>query len=509
MQEKPKNETLTKAHHTRTIDMSKFEQPIKARTTLEPMYRSEDTEGNIVDCNYKYARMLGYSKDEVIGMSIFDHTPEEYHDAIRTIFERWKERMPINNRKFPLLTRSGQVFNVLVTVHDVLGVGGKLVRSETTLLDSEEVNILQEKVKLSKYESLYENSPDMYRTVNIEGIIIDCNRAYQEKIGYTKEEIIGRNLVEHTADRSISAILINMARWRRNGVCVPAKLWLKRKDNTEFPSMVTPTNLFDDDGALLGRNVVIQDMSEMEKQKVILEEQQRIDQMKDEFLTGITHELKTPLTPIIGFSQAMAKPGMLGELNPKQTDAVKTILNNALHLRQLVMDLLDVHKLELGRMKFERKEFSIAMMMDAVQSSVVYAAEAKSVDIVFAVESDEHVLGDQFRVAEVLTNLIYNAIDFVPKEGGKINVSMERKDEETLLFNVIDNGTGIPDDKQAELFNKFYQVSTTVTRQHGGTGLGLSICKGLVEGMGGIIGVDSVEGEGSTFYFTVKAKSID
>lgn len=489
--------------------MSKFEKPMMTRTTLEPMYRSEDTEGNIIDCNYKYARMLGYSKDEVIGMSIFDHTPEEHHSAVRSIFERWKERMPINNRKFPLLTRSGQVFDVMVTIQDVLGASGNLVRSNTTLLDSEEVNILQEKVKLSKYESLYEDSPDMYRTVNIEGVIIDCNRAYEQKIGYTKDETIGRNLIEHTADRSISTILINMARWRVNGVCTPAEVWLKTKDLSEFPSKVTPTNLYDDDGALLGQNMVIQDMSEMEEQMAILEERRRIDQMKDEFLTGITHELKTPLTPIIGFSQAMAKPGMLGELNPRQTDAVKTILNNALHLRQLVMDLLDVHKLELGRMKFEQKEFGISMMMDAVQSSVAYAAETKSVDLVFTAKVYERVMGDQFRIAEVLTNLIYNAIDFVPKNVGKINVSVERQDEDTLLFNVSDNGTGIPDEKQAELFNKFYQVSTTVTRHHGGTGLGLSICKGLVEGMGGAIGVDSIEGEGSTFYFTIKAKAIE
>lgn len=489
--------------------MSKFEKPIMTRTTLEPMYRSEDTEGNIIDCNYKYARMLGYSKDEVIGMSIFDHTPQEHHDAVRAMFERWKERMPINNRKFPLLTRSGQIFDVMVTVQDVLGASGKLVRSNTTLLDSEEVKILQEKVKLSKYESLYEDSPDMYRTVNIEGVIIDCNRAYEEKIGYTKDETIGRNLIEHTADRSLSAMLINMARWRVNGVCIPAEVWLKTKDLNEFPSKVTPTNLFDDDGALLGQNMVIQDMSEMEEQKAILKERRRIDQMKDEFLTGITHELKTPLTPIIGFTQAMAKPGMLGELNAKQTDAVKTILSNALHLRQLVMDLLDVHKLELGRMKFEQKEFSIAMMMDAVQSSVAYVAEDKGVELEFVVKAYERIIGDQFRIAEVLTNLIYNAVDFVPKDSGKIRVGVERQDKKTLMFTVIDNGTGIPEDKQAELFNKFYQVSTTVTRQHGGTGLGLSICKGLVEGMGGVIEVESVEGKGSTFRFTVKAEAIE
>ena len=481
---------------------------VVTRTTLEPMYRSTDLDGNIVDCNYKYARMLGYSKDEVIGMSIFDHSPEEQHDAIRTIFERWKERMPINNRKFSLLTRSGQVFNVLVTVQDVLGTHGELVRNNTTLLDSEEVRMLQDKVKLSKYESLYEDSPDMYRTVNIEGVIIDCNRAYEEKIGYTKDEIIGRNLIEHTADRSISGMLIHMARWRRNGVCVPTKVWLKRKDNSMFPSKVTPTNLYDDDGALLGRNVVIQDMSEMEEQKAILDERKRIDQMKDEFLTGITHELKTPMTPIIGFSQAMSKPGMLGELNPRQTVAINTILKNALYLRQLVTDLLDVHKLELGKMKFDYKEFDVESVVRSVKHAVAYAASSKSAQLTFDVKIKEYILGDQFRIAEILAHLIHNAIDLAPEKTGKIHVTVERQDKEMILFRVTDNGAGIPQEKQAAMFKKFYQVSTTTIQQHSSTGLGLPICKGLVEGMGGTIGVESAEGKGSTFHFTIKAEAI-
>ena len=488
--------------------MSAPKRSIVNRTTLEPMYRSTDLDGKIIDCNYKYARMLGYSKDEVIGMSIFDHTPDEHHDAIRTIFERWKERMPINNRKFPLLTRSGHIFNVLVTVQDVLGTRGELVRNHTTLLDSEEVHMLQEKVKLSKYESLYENSPDMYRTVNIEGVIIDCNRAYQKKIGYTKDEIIGRNLTEHTADRSISTILIHMARWRRSGICVPAKIWLKRKDNSVFPSKLTPTNLYDYDGALLGRNVVIQDMSEMEEQRAILNERQRIDQMKDEFLTGITHELKTPMTPIIGFSQAMSKPGMLGELNPKQLAAINTILKNALYLRQLVTDLLDVHKLELGKMKFDYREFEVEAVIQSVKLAVAHAVSNKSVKITFDTKIKERVLGDQFRIAEVLVHLIHNAIDFVPENTGRIHVTVERQDREMLLFCVIDNSAGVSSEEQEAMFKKFYQMSTATIQRQSSTGLGLPICKGLVEGMGGTIKVDSAKGEGRTFRFTIKAKAL-
>ena len=470
--------------------------------------RSVDLEGRIIDCNDKYARMLGYVKDEVIGMNIFDHTPEDSHERLRTIFSQWKNHESVNNRRFPLVTRSGNVFDVLITVGDVLGADGSLVRSRTILLDYEEVHDLQELVKVSKYESLYENSPEMYRTVNTDGIIVHCNNVYADKMKYAKSEIIGRNLVEHTADRSVSDILINMAKWRVDGVCHSGEIWMKPKTGEEFPALVTPTNLYDDDGALIGRNVVIQDMTKMKETTAMLEERQEIDKMKDEFLTGITHELKTPLTPIIGFSQALAKPGMLGKLNQRQQDAIDTILTNAVHLRQLVMDLLDIHKLELGKMKFDMKEFTVTELMEGVKSSTIYAAQEKDIDLKLSLKVKDKIIGDQFRVAEVLTNFVYNAIDFSPEKTGKIEMVVEKQDD-MLRFSVKDNGIGIPEDKQSELFNKFYQISTSTTRRHGGTGLGLSICKGLVEEMGGSIGVNSTVGKGSTFFFTLNPRGIE
>ncbi|MXZ93388.1 MAG: PAS domain-containing sensor histidine kinase [Cenarchaeum sp. SB0666_bin_15] len=487
---------------------SKFEKRVSVRKTLEPMTRSVDLQGRIIDCNDKYARMLGYVKDEVVGMSIFEHTPEESHPKLQMIFDQWKNHESVNNRRFPLITRSGNIFDVLITVGDVFGNDGMVIRSRTTLLDYQEVQDLQELVKLSKYESLYEYSPDMYRTVNIDGIIIHCNNKYAETMGYEKSEIIGRNLVEHTADRSVSDILINMARWRASAICETGEIWMKPKNGNEFPATVSPTNLFDDNGALIGRNVVIQDITKTLETTKMLEERRKIDQMKDEFLTGITHELKTPLTPIIGFSQALSKPGMLGDLNEKQSDAVNTILSNATHLRQLVTDLLDIHKLELGRMKFKMSEFEIKELLASVKSSVTHAINEKNMKLKITANTNGKIIGDQFRIDEVMTNMLYNAIDFSPRNTGVIEIIVE-KEAEMIKISIKDNGSGIPDDKQAELFNKFYQITTSINRRHGGTGLGLSICKGLAEGMGGAVGVISKEGKGSTFYFTINPTGVE
>lgn len=484
-----------------------MESKVKIRTTLEPMYRSVDMKGRIVDCNDKYAEVLGYIKDEIIGSAIFDHTPKDRAEEIRTIFENWKAKKPIHNRRFWLQTKTGKTIEVMITVSDMLGKDGRVIRSNTTLLDYKEVCRLQDKVMLSKYESLYEESPDMYRTVNVNGVIIDCNKSYHQRMGYTKEEVIGHNLVDHTADKSVSDMLINMARWRTTGTSPPIEAWMKRKDGSEFHTRIVPTNLYDDDGALIGRNVVIQDRSEIDEQKAIIEERKRIAQMKDEFLTGITHELKTPLTPIIGFSQALAKPGMLGDMNPKQINAINTVLRNAQHLKQLVSDLLDVHKLELGKMKFTIQEFDLEELINGVRSSVQNSANEKSIKLVFQVNATGKIVGDQLRLAEVLTNLLYNALDFTPTDTGRVVVKVDR-DEKSWVFSVSDNGVGIPKNKQSHLFKKFYQVSTSVTRRYGGTGLGLSICKGLVEGMGGSIRVKSDEGVGSTFTFNMPVREV-
>ena len=156
---------------------------------------------------------------------------------------------------------------------------------------------------------------------------------------------------------------------------------MKKKDGTEFPVHLTPTNLIDGDGTLLGRNVVIQDLTKMNKAKNMLDQRRQIDKMKDEFLTSITHELKTPLTPIIGFSQALDRPGMLGDLNEKQTKAVKSIRNNAVHLKRLVTDLLSTHKLELGRMSFDFKEFNVEDMMEDIKKIQCHMLRKKNKSI--------------------------------------------------------------------------------------------------------------------------------
>ncbi len=495
--------TSTIESSIKSLERADKEGRPKIRSTLPELYRSIDVGGIIIDCNEAYAKRLEYDVDEVIGMSLFQHSPKEDQQRMLELFETWKKTGKVYNRRINLITKHNKIVKVLLTANNRYNTGGKLIGSATILRDISELKTLQDLVKLRKYESLYENSPDMYRTVNYRGIIIDCNKAYEDRIGYTKEEIIGTNLLEHTASKSISNMRVNMASWRNTGKGTTSEIWIKKKNGGEFPAILTPTNLYDDDGALIGRNVVIKDMTELYDTKQVLDEREKIDQLKEEFLSIVTHELKSPLTPILGFTQALTKPKLLGKLTPKQLDAVNIILSNATRLKKLIGDLLDAHKLELGKMRFDQKEIIISDLLSGIQSSFDYIVKEKNINMDCEYnEKTTTIISDKDRIEQVLTNLIYNAIDFVPKDIGEIKITAEIMDT-FMKFTVQDNGLGISKEKQDKLFSKFYQTDTSQTRKHGGTGLGLSICKGIVENLGGKIYVESAKNMGSKFYFTI------
>lgn len=232
---------------------------------------------------------------------------------------------------------------------------------------------------------------------------------------------------------------------------------------------------------------------------------EEIEKAKGEFMSMITHELRSPLTPIIGWCDALKNPTILGNLNEKQGKAVNTILSNALRLQGLISDLLDSQKLDLGKMSFDKLEFSVLDLMDRIKNNFEHSLKAKNIALDNLTKDKIILKSDEKRIEQVITNLINNAIDFVPPETGKIEINC--KNEVTdVKFEVNDNGQGIEKEKQKQLFKKFYQADTSLRREHGGTGLGLSICKGIVEGLGGQIEVKSEIGKGTSFYFTIPKK---
>ena len=229
---------------------------------------------------------------------------------------------------------------------------------------------------------------------------------------------------------------------------------------------------------------------------------------KEEFTAMISHELKTPLTPIIIWSDALKEPGLLGKLNKEQINAVDKITTSANHLTVLIADMFDVYKLDLDKLKFSLENIEVDDLMKEIFDEYDILNKNKEIDFINSSLELVTIKSDKRRLVQILKNLINNSLDFIPKEKGRIEINAEDKGR-MVLFSVKDNGTGITKEKQKDLFKKFYQLDKSITREHGGTGLGLAVCKGLVEGLGGKIWVESEIGKGSTFFFDLPKKLLE
>lgn len=352
-----------------------------------------------------------------------------------------------------------------------------------------------------KYRGLYEESPDLYRTINKDGIILDCNKSYAKTLGYKKSEVIGSSIFSHTANDSINEMRSSFETWRRTGLVTNREVRLKKKDNSTFPVLVSATNLYDIDHNLIGSNTIIKDISEI---STLLE----IDKSKNEFASMISHELRTPLVPIMGYCEMLQEPEYFGKLGTSQKEAINEIYAHSVRLNNLIGLVLKAQKLEMDRLIFHKENFKISEFLKKIFNDHLSLMNEKKIEFVinFTMSEDSALNSDNSRLHEVFTNLIQNAVDFVPLDGGKIEIGVYEHNNEICFF-VKDNGIGIPKEKQKKLFTKFYQIDTSMSRKHGGSGLGLVICKGIVNGLGGKIGVDSSKQE-TAFTFSIPKSDV-
>jgi signal transduction histidine kinase len=226
---------------------------------------------------------------------------------------------------------------------------------------------------------------------------------------------------------------------------------------------------------------------------------------KSEFLANMSHELRTPLNAVIGFSDVLLER-TFGDLNEKQDQYIGIILTSGKHLLSLINDILDLSKIEAGRMELELTQFDVAMAVDNAVTLVRDRAARHALTLAVEIESDlAPVVGDERRIKQILLNLLSNAVKFTP-EGGRIGVRADRRDGRVEIA-VSDTGVGIAAEDQAAIFEEFRQVGNDYVRKREGTGLGLALTRRFVELHGGQISVESEPGKGSTFTFTLPERT--
>ncbi len=215
----------------------------------------------------------------------------------------------------------------------------------------------------------------------------------------------------------------------------------------------------------------------------------------------ITHELKTPLVPIQGYSDILLGEH-LGPLNATQKERLKIISSSATTLLQLISDLLDAQKLELGQLRIKKERNNLNESIEKTILGMQPQATVDEISLNYTPKKDVYAYYDDDRIKQVLTNLIKNSLKATSPKTGTVEIQLEEKENEVVI-SVKDNGKGIPSDANDKIFKKFYQADTTSTREKGGSGLGLSICKGIVEAHGGTIWMQSALSKGTTFSFTI------
>ncbi len=367
-------------------------------------------------------------------------------------------------------------------------------------------NFYQKELEVKLEESAnFKKSLDESANVSItdaDGTILYVNDKFRQITKYSDKELIGQNHRILKSGFHPPQFYATMWKTVSSGKIWNGDIKNRAKNGDEFWVKTTIVPFLGKDGKPFQYIAVRTDITRQKlyesKLMDALKEVRRIDQLKNEFASMVTHELKTPLTPIRGYCE-MLKDSGLGELNSEQLECIDTIDSNASNLERLIGDILDSQKLDMGQLSFSKKDFNLSRFLENLKKNVQPLLKEKNVQFFANSVDDVSVNTDEQRLQQIFYNLIRNAVDFIPENNGIIEIGIIPQ-ENNFRFFVKDNGIGIPKEKQPNIFKKFYQVDTAQTRKHGGTGLGLVICKGIVEGLGGKIWFES-NSEGTTFYF--------
>jgi PAS domain S-box-containing protein len=340
------------------------------------------------------------------------------------------------------------------------------------------------------------------------GRIVSWNRGAELMTGYSTEEILGKhffcfNPAEDVEDRAAEEILKTaLAAGQSVG-----EGWRVRKDGSRFWASIVVTAVRDGTDALLGFTNVMGDLTQRKQAEIAIqrakEEAESANQAKSDFLANISHEVRTPMTGIIGMAGLLAET----ELTSKQREYCEIIRRSSESLLTVINEILDFSKAEAGKMELEIIDFDLRTAVEEVTGLFSSQAAEKDIELINFVRYDvpTALKGDPGRLRQVLSNLISNALKFTAAGEVVLRVKVVEQNPAVamLRFEVSDTGIGIPKEGIDHLFNPFTQADASTTRKYGGTGLGLAICKKFVALMGGEIGVDSDMGKGSNFWFTL------
>ncbi|MDJ0828536.1 MAG: PAS domain-containing sensor histidine kinase, partial [Desulfobacterales bacterium] len=391
---------------------------------------------------------------------------------------------------------------------DEIGKMGEAFNEMSVKLHSGQVALIAAE---QKYRSIFENATvGLYRsTPDSKGRLLTVNPAFAHIMGYESPEA----MIESTVDISSQFYADPADRERlrhllkEEGMVQRFETQFKRKNGENINVSISGNVIKNENGEILYYEGILEDITEKKQAnrlRIEKEAAEAANKHKSEFLANMSHELRTPLNAILGYTELILD-NIYGEVPEKIREVLERLDKNGRHLLSLINDVLDLSKIEAGQLVLSLDEYSMADVIQTVITSVEALAAEKNLKLNVTVPADLKIgRGDQQRIAQVLLNLVGNAIKFTERGEVKVEVGVSN---ETFLISVIDTGPGILAADQKKIFKEFQQADGSSTRKKGGTGLGLSIAKRIVEMHGGQIWVESIPGKGSNFRFTLPLRA--
>ncbi len=484
-----------------------------------------DAEGRLLDASESFCAMLGYSREEMIGMNLsqwvdgftgyelIQHFKERFEQPKRTQFETSHRR------------KDGSIFFVEVSTSRLDLHGSPVLFCSSR--DITERRQIEE--HLRELALAVEQSPDSILISNLDSAIQYVNEAFVQNSGYSREELIGQNSRILQSGKTPGETYQALWHALSQGQTWKGEFVNRRKDGSEYIEFAIVTPLRQMDGRITHYVSVKKDITEKKRiaeelnqhrhhledlvalrtRELLVAKTQAeaATQAKSRFLANMSHEIRTPMNAILGLTHLLRRD----ITEPGQAARLGQVASSARHLLGIVNDILDMSKIEADRLSLEDAPLNLSVVLDHASSMVTERLEAKHLKL--TVETDPRLdamplRGDPLRIGQILLNYLGNAVKFTEQGGITLRTQLmgEIDDAAMLLFEVEDTGIGISDEQQSRIFEPFEQAQGSTTRQYGGTGLGLSISKRLAQLMGGDTGVISAPGQGSTFWFSARLK---
>ena len=499
---------------------------------------SLDLDGNVRMWNQGAERMFGWKEEEVLGKTL-PTVPDEEHAAYRQLLDSQfhgvshtglrvrrlrKDGGSIDASLWtvPLRNADGGIYGNVAILADL--TSAEAAEREYRALATREQQAREQIQAERRFRELLEAAPDGIMEVDANGQIVLMNAAAEKLTGYRRDELLGQSIEILTPTELRSRHAGHRVAYWANPITRPMgtglELHVQRKDGERTPVEISLSPVTYDGEMRV--TAVMRDVTERKRAESQLRELhdrftaeltaankelevrnrevEAANRLKTEFVASMSHELRTPLHTIIGFTELLSEE-IEGTLNEKQKRFVHHIHRDSLHLLELINDILDLSRIEAGRLDLKPEVFAMTAAIEEVMATIRPQAVANLLHLEGPFLPAIALRADRVRFKEVLYNLLSNAVKFTPQRG-RIRVEGSIRDR-AVEISVIDTGMGIPAVEQGAVFDKFHQVGATARGLKEGTGLGLAIAKQLVEAHGGRIWLSSEVGKGSRFSFTM------